>query len=71
MQSPTLKAKYRRMFLILTIQTQMAEVRFLKSLYPLSIMIKRYIIKTQGNRGFSFLGVSGGGMGAALFVSER
>lgn len=51
MQLPTLKAKYKRMFLILTIQTQMAEVGFKKeSVYPLSIMT--YIIKIQGNRGF-------------------
>lgn len=38
-QLPALKAKYKRMFLILTIQTQMAEVGFFKSVYPLSIMI--------------------------------
>lgn len=39
MQLPTRKAKYKIMFIILTIQTQMAEVGFFKSVYPLSIMI--------------------------------
>lgn len=39
MQLPTLKAKYKRMFLILTIQTEMAQVGFFKSGYPLSIMM--------------------------------
>lgn len=52
MQLPTLKANYKRMFLILTIQTQMAKVGFLRSVYALSIMTIRYRIKNQGNGGF-------------------